>query len=156
MKYDDASWHYGGKFPADLPQENGATHIGMFLSWAIGSGLVGEHHVAQSRAGLDLLRKRQTGPAQFLVDYCDGKLTDEDLSPEGNAFASSYYDSGYLADYASVFANEGETLYHVAPTWENFDRLKPLLDRRLAASRRAPRWTSALRSIFLPWRRRRI
>ena len=23
MKYDDASWHYGGDFPADLPQEAG-------------------------------------------------------------------------------------------------------------------------------------
>ena len=28
-KYDDASWHYGGDFPDDLPEENGATHIGM-------------------------------------------------------------------------------------------------------------------------------
>ncbi|WP_262497415.1 DUF7832 domain-containing protein [Pedobacter caeni] len=28
-KYDDASWHYGGDFPKDLPQINGATHIGM-------------------------------------------------------------------------------------------------------------------------------
>ncbi|WP_265102660.1 hypothetical protein [Acinetobacter sp. 'aerobic (ED)'] len=35
MKYDDASWHYGGDFPADLPQEAGATHIGMFLTWML-------------------------------------------------------------------------------------------------------------------------
>jgi hypothetical protein len=35
MKYDDASWHYGGDFPADLPQAAGAAHIGMFLAWLI-------------------------------------------------------------------------------------------------------------------------
>jgi hypothetical protein len=33
MKYDDASWHYGGDFPADLPREAGSTHIAMFLAW---------------------------------------------------------------------------------------------------------------------------
>lgn len=26
MKYDDASWHYGGEFPDDLPPTAGATH----------------------------------------------------------------------------------------------------------------------------------
>jgi hypothetical protein len=34
-KYDDASWHYGGDYPEDLPNENVATHIGMFLQWCI-------------------------------------------------------------------------------------------------------------------------
>lgn len=126
----------------------------MFLSWAIGSGLVGEHHLVDSREGLDFLAKRQIGPAQFLLDY--GKLTDEDLNQEGNAFAASYYDSTYLADCEGVFGNEVETLYHVAPTWENFARLKPVLDRRLAERRPARKWASVLRSIFLPWRRRRI
>ncbi|WP_163023784.1 hypothetical protein [Pseudomonas viridiflava] len=27
MKYDDASWHYTGDFPADQPKEQGGTHI---------------------------------------------------------------------------------------------------------------------------------
>ncbi len=31
MKYDDASWHYGGEFPADSPDEFGGTHIGLSL-----------------------------------------------------------------------------------------------------------------------------
>src|SRR6266404_3538306 len=35
MKYDDASWHYGGDFPEDLPREAGATHTGMFVAWAL-------------------------------------------------------------------------------------------------------------------------
>jgi len=35
MKYDDASWHYDGDYPEDLPIENTSTHIGMFLKWCI-------------------------------------------------------------------------------------------------------------------------
>ena len=31
-KYDDASWHYEGDYPEDLPTANAATHIGMFLA----------------------------------------------------------------------------------------------------------------------------
>jgi hypothetical protein len=39
MKYDDASWHCAGDFPKDLPEAAGATHTGMFLAWALLSGL---------------------------------------------------------------------------------------------------------------------
>ena len=35
MKYDDASWHYGGDFPSELSSDAGATHIGMFVTWAL-------------------------------------------------------------------------------------------------------------------------
>jgi len=41
MKYDDASWHYDGEFPADLPPEAGATHIGMYLAWCLLNELAG-------------------------------------------------------------------------------------------------------------------
>ena len=42
MKYDDASWHWGGDFPKDLLNEAGATHIAMFLVWCILNELGGE------------------------------------------------------------------------------------------------------------------
>ena len=41
MSYDKADWHSGGNYPADLPSDNGGTHIGMFLAWAILRGLEG-------------------------------------------------------------------------------------------------------------------
>ena len=47
-KYDDASWHYGGDFPDDLPEENGATHIGMFLNWCIDNDLISEFQIEES------------------------------------------------------------------------------------------------------------
>ena len=39
MKYDDWSWHSGREFPAGLPPEAGAIHIGMFVAWALLHGL---------------------------------------------------------------------------------------------------------------------
>jgi hypothetical protein len=38
MKYDDASWHYGGDFPTDLPRKAGSTHIALFLACAVLNG----------------------------------------------------------------------------------------------------------------------
>jgi hypothetical protein len=44
MAIDRADWHYGGDFPAELPDENGGTHIGMYLAWIINNHLEGELH----------------------------------------------------------------------------------------------------------------
>lgn len=135
MKYDDASWHYGGDFPQDLPIESGATHTGMFVAWALLTGLAGEMHVVDFPEGLSKLRSRSLTPGKFFLDECDGKFTDEDLNEEGNAFALDYFNDfakgQYLKDYEATLGNGLESLYHVKDSWENFDLLKPVLDRRL-------------------------
>jgi len=77
MKYDDASWHSGGEFPKHLPPEAGATHSGMFLAWALLSGLAGELHLEDSPEGIKALRERTITPGAFFLRFCDGKLTDE-------------------------------------------------------------------------------
>ena len=56
MKYDDASWHYDGNFPADLPDEAGATHIGMFLCWIIMRRMEGDFLKEQSTSALEGVR----------------------------------------------------------------------------------------------------
>ena len=132
-KYDDASWHYGGDFPHDLPDEAGATHTGMFLAWALLAGLAGELHVDDFTEDLETLRRREITPGAFLLRCCDGKFTDEDLNEEGNAFTVAYFqfETGqYLADYERTLAAKLPTTYHVEDTWENFDRLRPILDQR--------------------------
>jgi hypothetical protein len=139
MKYDDASWHYGGNFPADLPDEAGATHSGMFVAWALLAGLSGDIHVTDFPEDIPKLRDRSVTPGAFFLSACDGKFTDEDLSDEGNAFATAYFDfesGSYLADYESTLGQdlpEGrDSLYHISDSWENFDKLKVVLDQRLA------------------------
>ena len=145
MKYDDASWHYGGDFPKDLPFEAGATHTGMFVTWALLNGLGGEIHTVAFPDDIPKLRSKSMTPGAFFLSSCDGKFTDEDLNPEGNAFAEAYFNlSGgqYLSDYEATLGGDAPSLYHVADTWDNYERLQPLLNQRLAEWRRASnnRW----------------
>jgi hypothetical protein len=135
MKYDDASWHYEGDFPTDLPREAGATHVGMFLAWALLHGFAGELHIQDSPETLDQLRQRAITPGQFLILACDEKFTDEDLSTVGNAFAESCFaplnpSAGYVADYEDTLGRSEPSLYHVPDTWETYDHLAPVIQKR--------------------------
>lgn len=92
MAYDRANWHYGGHYPDDLPPENGATHIGMSLAWAIHRGLEGaiHHDHVTAEEALGAVRTRQMTGREFLVQQCDKKFCEDDLSDEGNRFAQHY------------------------------------------------------------------
>ena len=143
MTYDRADWHYGGDYPDDLPPERGGTHIGMFLAWAVTRDLIGTLHLQESSAELERLRAREITGSEFLFAACDERFWEDDLNDEGNAFAEEYYRSyRYLDDYSASLGSGLESLYHVEDSWENFDRLKPVLDRRLAhwRRRRSKRW----------------
>ena len=135
QKYDDASWHYGGDFPKDLPSGAGATHTGMFVAWALLTGLASDVFISDFPNELSKLRSRSLTPGKFFLDSRDGKFTNEDLNDLGNSFAEAYFDfeiGKYVADYDATLGGDLPTLYHVQDTWENFDRLKPLLDQRFA------------------------
>ena len=139
MKYDDASWHYGGDFPVGLPAEAGATHIAMFVAWAVLNGLAGNYHIEDAKDELALLEKRELTPTQWFIRTCDEKFTSEDLTDEGNSFARRYYGSedglhsaagSYLGDYCEAFP-EAASLYDVTDGWASFDALSPRLSSRL-------------------------
>ena len=131
-KYDDASWHYGGDFPSDLPPKAGATHIGMFLAWAILNNLAGEFMLEEFAQDISRLKHREITGTQFLIENCDEKLTVDELNEKGNAFAKYYFDGHYLTDYENTIGKDLPSLYHVEDTWENFDKLKERIDKRFA------------------------
>ena len=133
MKYDDASWHYGGDFPDDLKEDAGSTHIGLFVAWALLSDLGGSIHIDDFPDDILSLKQRRVTPAQFFQTSCDEKFWDEDLNEEGNDFATFYYEIGgglYIGDYGETLGANLPSLYHVEDTWENFDKLKPIIDAR--------------------------
>ena len=139
MKYDDASWHSGADFPAGLGAEAGATHAAIYLAWALLADLGADHHVVDAAGNLGRLRARKLTPGKYFLTVCDGKLTDEDLTPEGNAFTQAYYQqdgASFIGDYQEYLAKGLASEYHVADSWANFDKLRPVLDRRLANWRR--------------------
>lgn len=132
-KYDDAEWHSGSDFPDELPPEAGATHIGMFLVWCVLNGLGDESFIEPDM--IADLKARKVTPGAWVLEFMDGKLTNDPLSDRANSFAYRYYNStqesehNYNIDYADTMP-VGESIYHVQDTWENYDRLAPLLEKR--------------------------
>ena len=139
MAYDRADWHYGGDYPTDLLPENGGTHIGMFVAWAIIHDLEGDLHREDSATSVEAVRQRRMTGREFLFGECDEKFWEEDLNDQGNAFASWYYASegSYMQDYERTLAADLQSVYHVADTWENYDKLASVIDRRFDEWRRA-------------------
>lgn len=145
-KYDDASWHYEGDFPADLSLEHGATHIGMLLAWCIQNDLLAQELNEELQEEIRDVKNHSLTGASFLLTCFDGKLTEEDLNESGNAFIRDYYDEetafatkfkDYLYDYAQVFGiriTDGyldhDQLYRVENTWSNYELLLPILEQR--------------------------
>lgn len=139
MKYDDSEYYFLN-FETDLDNSAANTHIGMFFAWALLSGLgQTDNPDLDNREALAQLRAREKTGGELLSDLCDGKLTSDEFNDEGNAFAASYYETQFDSDYARVFRDQIPNTGHqlddacsVPDTWANFDRLKPVLDRRLA------------------------
>lgn len=146
-KYDDASWHYEGNYPKDLPIENAAIHIGMFLAWCVEMDFVSEELREDEEDAIAQIKAHEMSGAALLWRL-DGKLIDDDLSDEGNGFATDYYEDdtpfgvaygNYGADFCAVFDEQAkqqdityESLYHVADTKENYLLMKAMLDTRFA------------------------
>ena len=147
MKYDDASWHYGGTFPKGSPQEFGGTHIALFMKWCFAQGWAGELHREEEPQDTQNVIDGSLSATEFLFKYCDGKFTDEDLSDEGNAFAAQYYgkDGLYLADYAEHFS---ELMYVAAEDAHDFAKFSSILESR----RRSGILTSAMLKAKPWWR----
>jgi hypothetical protein len=133
-KYDDASWHYAGNYPKELPKENASTHIGMFLTWCIDNDLISADHIADSNDDIEGVKNRRLTGAQFLINNCDEKFTDLDLNKIGSKFAKDYYSlskktkfisnyADYLDDYAKILNHPSTEidLYEVENSWENYD-----------------------------------
>jgi hypothetical protein len=129
MKYDDATWHSGGNFPSESPDEYGGTHIALFLKWCLTKGWAGELLLEEPEAVRQVI-DGSLSATDFLFNYCDGQLTDDCLNEEGNAFAEEYYGEGgfYLLDYTEHF---GDLLYVAPESAHDFGQFSKILDARL-------------------------
>lgn len=144
MAYDRADFDYS---TADqpLPKGHAATHIGMFLAWTIQTGLLNDRHLQLSSALVGQVRNRQITGRQFFDAACQEKFAEKDLNVEGNNFAEYYYRNTagerglYFEDYKKTLAKGLPSFWHVADTWENYDRLAPVLTRRYEQWKNPPR-----------------
>lgn len=128
---DRADWHYGNDFPENLPEENGGTHIGMYLNWVIDTELIGEFHLAESKDGIEKVKSGEITGRDFLFDYCDRKFWNEDLNEVGIQFTEHYYETNkYFKDYVKILVLESESIYQVEDNRKNYELIKQRLDKR--------------------------
>lgn len=129
MKYDDARWHYEGEFPADSPEEYGGVHIALFMKWCFTQGWAGELHMDEEPDDVARVISGDLPATEFFFKYCDGRLTDEDFTDEGNEFARQYYgkDALYLNDYAGKF---GDLMYVADEAAHDFGAFSKMVSER--------------------------
>ena len=144
MSYDRADFDYSTE-AEPLPKGHAATHIGMFLAWAVLNELESEFHRERSAELLGRLRRREITGRQFFEAACSERFSERDLSAEGNAFAQFYYmdDAGqrgpYFADYKRVLAAGLPSFWHVADTWDNYEKVAAVISRRYEEWKSPPR-----------------
>jgi len=135
MSYDRADYDYSTE-EQPLPKGHAATHIGMFLAWAVLNDLENDFHRQHSAELLVRLRRREITGRQFFEAACKEQFAEKDLNPEGNEFAEYYYRDNagergaYFTDYKKVLAKDLPGFWHVADVWENYDKLAPVITRR--------------------------
>ncbi|HSZ58784.1 MAG TPA: hypothetical protein VK797_24150 [Tepidisphaeraceae bacterium] len=113
MVYDKAKWHSDGDFPKNAPPENGGTHIGIFLAWAINHDMASDELIADAGDSIPAVKERRMTGRTFLFRYLDGVLGEGDLNERGNAFARHYYKK-YMGEYDRLARRKLPTAYHVA------------------------------------------
>lgn len=150
MKYDDASWHYEGDFPAGSPEEYGGTHIALFLKWCFKNGWTGELHLTDSPDDTQALMDETMSATEFFFKNCDGKLTDEDFNAAGNEFAQRYYgpEGLYLNDYANEFA---DLMYVAGEEMHDYERFSALIERRIKSGVLTETDLKALKPFWKFW-----
>ena len=135
MSYDRADFDYSTE-TQPLSKGHAATHIGMFLAWAVQHGLEGDHHRQHSADALARLRRREITGRQFFETACQERFAEKDLNDEGNQFTQHYYvdEAGrrgaYFADYKRVLAARLPSFWHVADTWENYEKMAAVISQR--------------------------
>lgn len=145
--YDKAKYHYGGNFPEELDDFQGYVHTGMFICWLIDNDLLDEDFFEDSAEDIKRVKNRELTGAQFYEIQMDGVFAIEEVSELGNRFALQYFDfdtGEYLNDYEKTLASHLPTLFHIQDNWENYEKIRKVIDRRFAE------W-SKIKIVKKPW-----
>jgi len=144
--YDKAKWHFGGEFPEELDNFQAYVHTGFYLTWIIENGLFDTNGDEHLKSEISKVKMKEMTGAEFFERNLDGVLMDDDLTETGNEFTYNYYEQGtFLDDYSKTLGNDVPTLYHIQDNWENYKKIKLLLDKRFK------RWKRSKKSKW--WKR---
>ncbi|WP_066684013.1 DUF7832 domain-containing protein [Christensenella intestinihominis] len=133
MAFDKMDWH-AVTFPDSIPYENAGTHIGMYLAWLVNNDLIQEDWLEEFADAFDRVRSREMTGRDLLMECFDETLMEDLMVEEALEFTGEYYDSSYIDDFVDALANEGVdsefAVYLHEDTWENYDRLEPVINEK--------------------------
>ncbi|CRK84799.1 hypothetical protein BN000_04849 [Neobacillus massiliamazoniensis] len=125
----------------------------MFLGWIIDNNLFSKEFEEETIMVIKRFKHRELTGTQIYMNW-DGVLASDMLNDEGNEFAKNYFDFDtglFLQDYEETFP-EIETIYHVEDTWENYNKIKNVIDKRyLEWVNQRPKFGSGKRSIIFEY-----
>lgn len=115
------------------PAEKVRVLLAFYLAWALKNGLGGDIHTIDNKAACDELIQGNITPLEYF-EHCDEKITDEDLSDEGNSFSKEYLKELYFEDYINSLRKKAgeEEIFDIDDTWENYEKLARVIAQRFA------------------------
>jgi len=128
--FDKAKYHDNSIKQLGLDEQQSFVHTGLFFAWLVNSGLMSEFFIQETGHEIEKLRMRKIAPSTLYMNW-DGVLLGEMLSDQGFQFALTYFDfdkGTYMADYENIFNVTGDQVFTVKDTWENYDKIKPVID----------------------------
>jgi len=132
--HDKAEYHFESCDERELDHHQAHVHTGFYVGWLVRNKLLAKKWSKKIANGVQaFLAGDFTGPE--LYAGWGGELTDKMLSDEGKAFTASYFDfddGKFLDDYQELLACAVESEFHVADSWENFEKLAARIDARFA------------------------
>jgi len=128
--FDKAKYHDNSVAELGLSDVQSFVHTGLFLVWLVNNELMSDFFVSETGNEIENLKVRTSSPLG-IYEYWDGVLIGEMLSRAGFNFALDYFDfekGTYMKDYERVFSVTPERVFEVKGTWDNYDKLKPVID----------------------------
>lgn len=128
--FDKAKYHDNSIEQLGLDEEQAFVHTGLFFAWLVNNGLMSNFFCDETGDGIIELKDRKISPSTLYMSW-DGVLSGEMLSEKGYNFALNYFDfkkGAYLTNYEYVFNVKDGQVFTVRDTWDNYDKIKPLID----------------------------
>lgn len=155
IKFDDTSWHEIEGRPLER-----AVHIGFYAKWLALTGLLVKNLAAEAEGAKEKLRQGSLSADGFLQEVMDGVIVNDQLTEEGLAFTSAYYEKHYGRDLSATFPEQTDSFLKVADTQANYTKLASLLSRRFQEWRQGElldppkaRFATGIKNLF-PGRKR--
>ena len=88
--------------------ERSGAHIGYFMEWAYKKGFAPDNPETHDVEEYKKVVNSKKNGLQFLIENCDAKFWEEDLSEQGQKFAKFAYDT-YLHNFETIVGHEAYT-----------------------------------------------